>query len=906
MTTDAGRRARAREAIGSAVQYGLLFGFAAVAAAISAHGLVGFARVNMGLPGPWPYLLWGALDGAAGLCAVVLMRRAARGEPAVAPRLAVWGLVAASSLFNWTHAPAHPGAREAFALMPVIAATLFEFSLRETRHTAQHAERILPGLAWLRPVERVRVRMHLAADGKVAAEVATRRVRVESAARRLHVLRQALTAQPAARPRPVAVRRVHRAERRAQAALSRAHFAGPAVAVEVLDATLLAGYEEWQDRGRQVRKRQPGIQLIAEPCPGPADGTPTRGTAHAARDAGQRGGGAPRLTRMWNVSQTSGPAVLNRKSLPLAAGGAAPAGLWDALTWLARREGFTVERADCVLGDSQTRWGVHRIRVRPGLGTEAAARALLHELGHVLAHASLAHPPDVGTAGCRGARKIEADSIACAVAGHLGMDTAIYMWPYVASWAGSDPRARPEDTIRSAGDHITQAAGIAVTHLDAALYGTAGQQAPGVRPDVLVSGTRERSVTARRPVTDGAPPAAVLSKVLLDAERFYRARLGGSWVPGYLAARGLGPATAGQWRIGYAPGGWTTLTSHLRRLGHGDAAVEAAGLARRSSRGTLIDHFRDRVMLAIRDERGTITGFVGRARPDTGPGVPKYLNSPETALYTKGDLLFGLHEAREQLACGAMPVIVEGPFDAIAVSEAGAGRCVGLAPCGTALTARQVMALAGIADLDQAGVLVALDGDCAGRDGIVKAYEILLAHAGKLTRAILPTGRDPADILQADGLTALCDAFQRSEPLAQVVIDAHLDRWGRQLDHVEGQLAAMRGAAGLIASTLPPAAAEAIRRVTGGRSLAVLDENLRPAVNPELPEIAGHLDAGAICQIVRVADRTGCEHSEVIAEIANVVTQMPMSPRSPPQAVSRKVTARSPPRHLRVRATGSL
>ena len=232
VTPDQGRRARTREAIGSAVQHGLLIGFAAVAAAISAHGLVGFARANMGLPGPWPYLLWGALDGAAGLCAVLLMRRAARGESAVAPRLAVWGLVAASSLFNWTHAPAHPGAQEAFALMPVIAATLFEFSLRETRHTAQHAERILPGLAWLRPAERIRVRMHLAADVKAAAETATRRVRVESAARRLHVLRQILSAQPATGP--VAARRVRRAERRAQAALTRAHFADPTVAVEVL------------------------------------------------------------------------------------------------------------------------------------------------------------------------------------------------------------------------------------------------------------------------------------------------------------------------------------------------------------------------------------------------------------------------------------------------------------------------------------------------------------------------------------------------------------------------------------------------------------------------------------------------------------------------------------------------
>ena len=208
-------------------------------------------------------------------------------------------------------------------------------------------------------------------------------------------------------------------------------------------------------------------------------------------------------------------------------------------------------------------------------------------------------------------------------------------------------------------------------------------------------------------------------------------------------------------------------------------------------------------MLAVRDERGAIVGFIGRAHPDAGAGVPKYLNSPETALYTKGDLLFGLHEAREQLARGALPVIVEGPFDAIAVSVADDGSYVGLAPCGTALTVLQVTALAGVADLDQTGVLVALDGDRAGHDGIVKAYEILLAHTGKLSAAILPSGQDPAGILQTDGPTALCDALRHTESLAQVVIDTYLDRWGRQLEHAEGQLRAMRSVARLIARTLP-------------------------------------------------------------------------------------------------------
>jgi Protein of unknown function (DUF2637) len=234
MIADPALRARARETAAAVAQYGLLFGFAAVAAVISARGLVGFARSNMGLPGLWPYLLWGALDGAAALCAVLLMRRAARGESALAPRLAVWGLVAASSLFNWAHAPNHPGAREAFALMPVIAAMLFEFSLRETRHTARGARQRLAGPGWLRAAERIRVRLQLSADENLTAEAATRRVREECAARRLHLLRQALIAHEGAASSKAAARRVRRAERRAQAALTRARFTDPAVAAEVL------------------------------------------------------------------------------------------------------------------------------------------------------------------------------------------------------------------------------------------------------------------------------------------------------------------------------------------------------------------------------------------------------------------------------------------------------------------------------------------------------------------------------------------------------------------------------------------------------------------------------------------------------------------------------------------------
>src|SRR6516162_4808629 len=170
-----GQHAHARERAASVAQYVLLGGFAAVATGISAQGLTGFARSSMELTGPWPYLLFLALDGAAGVCAVLLVRRAARAESGLAPRLAVWGLVAASSTFNWTHAPRRPAAAEAFGLMPVIAALLFEFCLRELRQrtTTDRADRKLSTLRWLHPAEAIQVQLRMAADERLSADVAT-------------------------------------------------------------------------------------------------------------------------------------------------------------------------------------------------------------------------------------------------------------------------------------------------------------------------------------------------------------------------------------------------------------------------------------------------------------------------------------------------------------------------------------------------------------------------------------------------------------------------------------------------------------------------------------------------------------------------------------------------------------
>jgi DNA primase len=131
-------------------------------------------------------------------------------------------------------------------------------------------------------------------------------------------------------------------------------------------------------------------------------------------------------------------------------------------------------------------------------------------------------------------------------------------------------------------------------------------------------------------------------------------------VPGYLAARGLGPGILARWQAGYAPSGWSGLVRHLRDIGYGDELIEAAGLARRSSRGTLAQFFVNRAMFPIRSADGMVVAFIGRADKDAPARVPKYLNSPATYIYDKSAVLFGLWEARDALAHGARLVIVEG------------------------------------------------------------------------------------------------------------------------------------------------------------------------------------------------------------------------------------------------------
>jgi len=635
-------------------------------------------------------------------------------------------------------------------------------------------------------------------------------------------------------------------------------------------ATLVRGYRAWHAMGRQVSRNEKGIEIFSAARRPPErehrDQEPD-GHRPSWRDA-------DRVAYVWDVSQTSGQAVPASNGTPQP--GEAPPGLWDALCWLARREGFAVEREHGCPDDGATMWTARRIRVRPGLSGQAAAWALAHQLGHVLLHNVAGYPPGTTTSGCAGVRRAEADSVAFIVCARHGI-TAGHALAYPAAWAGSDPRAQPGAVILATGERITTAAAHITRHLDRILRGkdpgpaaaarqdtTPSRSAADSQPEAAASRTDARNT---QPAAAGQlpEPSESTRRVLADAGSFYAGQLTGSWAPAYLHARGLSDAAARDWGIGYAPAGWTALTDHLRGLGHDDDAIQAAGLARRSSRGTLIDHFRDRVVLPLHDEHGALAGFIGRAHPDTGPDVPKYLNSPETAAYRKGELLFGLRQARPCLAQGATPVIVEGPFDAMAVTIADPGHHAGLAPCGTALTSRQATVLSRAADLPRTGILVAFDPDAAGRKAAIRAHGILLPLTGKL-QSVLLASKDPAEVLQQDGPEALRTILREQvQPLSALVIDTSIEAWGRRLRDLDGPLLAMRSTAALIAGLLP---------------LQAVDDLLRLAASPELTQIARRLPADTAYQIMRTADRLSFEASDVLAEVVNAATQAARPPKA--------------------------
>jgi DNA primase len=244
-----------------------------------------------------------------------------------------------------------------------------------------------------------------------------------------------------------------------------------------------------------------------------------------------------------------------------------------------------------------------------------------------------------------------------------------------------------------------------------------------------------------------------LRTLLDETARWYARRLtsgaAGSAAREYLSGRGLGDEVIERYGVGLAPEGWDGLSRAAQGRGYTVDELVTAGLAVRARTGNVVDHFRGRLMFPIADARGRVVAFGGRVLPGSDD-TRKYVNSPEGPLFHKGEVLYGLHLARTEIARRDLALVVEGYTDALALAQAGHPNVV--ASQGTALTERQLRLLRGLSR----NVVLLFDGDAAGADAALRGVQLAEREGLSVRVAVLPKGLDPADaaIEQPDVLAA--------------------------------------------------------------------------------------------------------------------------------------------------------
>ena len=237
--------------------------------------------------------------------------------------------------------------------------------------------------------------------------------------------------------------------------------------------------------------------------------------------------------------------------------------------------------------------------------------------------------------------------------------------------------------------------------------------------------------------------------ILEEATRFFQSELTkNEEASGYLKKRGVKTETIAKWRIGYVPGppksGWRHTREHLLQKGFNDSELIRAGLVKAAQDDKApYDVFRDRVMFPIMDPSGRVVGFSGRVLHKDSD-APKYVNSPETELFNKSEILFGYDKAKEGIRHYNFSLIVEGQFDVVLSHQAGYTNAVAVS--GTALTAHHISLLQRLSNR----VVLALDSDRAGIAAVKRAAELMLSRGIDLKVAKLTGGKDPADIALKD------------------------------------------------------------------------------------------------------------------------------------------------------------
>ncbi|MFI8346337.1 DNA primase [Streptomyces sp. NPDC085596] len=262
----------------------------------------------------------------------------------------------------------------------------------------------------------------------------------------------------------------------------------------------------------------------------------------------------------------------------------------------------------------------------------------------------------------------------------------------------------------------------------------------------------------------------------------------------FLAERGFDQAAALHFGVGYSPQGWDHLTRYLRGKGFSDKELILSGLAQDGRRGP-IDRFRGRLMWPIRDIGGEVVGFGARKLYESDNG-PKYLNTPDTAIYKKSQVLYGIDLAKQQIAKSSRAVVVEGYTDVMACHLAGVTTAI--ATCGTAFGGDHIKILRRLLmDNGSARVIFTFDGDAAGQKAALRAFEDDQKFAAETYIAVAPDGMDPCDLRLAKGDEAVADLVQPRTPLFEFALRQIVARY--DLDTPAGRAAALDEAAPVVA-----------------------------------------------------------------------------------------------------------
>jgi DNA primase len=265
----------------------------------------------------------------------------------------------------------------------------------------------------------------------------------------------------------------------------------------------------------------------------------------------------------------------------------------------------------------------------------------------------------------------------------------------------------------------------------------------------------------------------------------------------FLAQRGFDRDAASSYSCGFAPEAWDLLTKHLRQKGFTVTELVTAGLAKEARSGSLIDRFRRRLLWPIKDLAGDVIGFGARKLFEDDDG-PKYLNTPETPLYKKSHVLYGIEHAKREIAKQGRAVVVEGYTDVMACHLAGVPTAV--ATCGTAFGADHIGVLRRLLmDTDSlAGeIIFTFDGDAAGQKAALRAFEDDQRFVAQTFIAVSPDNMDPCELRLAKGDVAVRDLIARREPLIAFALRSVLSRY--DLDTAEGRVGALRATAPLVA-----------------------------------------------------------------------------------------------------------